>query len=100
MRSNDEIPSSPQRNRLAVDDAGVGAKPSEGLNNERETLGKVVAWTAVKFHPFAVLAGYDPEAVVLDFVQPFLTGRWLRGRRGEARRNKACQEGVRTEGRG
>ena len=87
-------------NRLAIDDAGVGAKPSERLNNERETLGKVVAWTAVKLHPFVVLAGDNPEAVVLDFVQPFLAGRWLRGRRGEAGRNEACREGMRTEGHG
>jgi hypothetical protein len=38
--------------------------PGEGLNNERETLSKFVAWTAVKLHPFGVLTGDDPESVV------------------------------------
>ena len=30
-------------------------------------------------HPLAFLAGDDPEAVVLDLVQPFRAGRRLRG---------------------
>ena len=79
MRSNDGDPVIAARNRLAVNDAGVGAKSSEGLNNERETLGKVVAWTAVKLHPFAVLAGDYAEAVVLDLVQPVIAARRLWG---------------------
>ena len=40
----------------------------------------------VELHPFVVLTGYDPKPVVLDFVQPRLAGRWVRGGCGKARR--------------
>jgi len=63
--------------RLAVDDAGARAQPSEALNDERGAVGQVITGPAVELHPLAVLAGDHPKAVVLDFVQPLLTGRRL-----------------------
>jgi hypothetical protein len=36
----------------------------------RKAVGQVVAGTAIEPQPCAVLAGNDPEAVVLDFMQP------------------------------
>jgi len=72
------------RHRLAVDDAGARAQPSEGLDDEREALGQVIARPAVELHPPAVLAGDHAEAVVLDLVQPpprrkSAAGRWWEG---------------------
>ena len=42
-----------------------------------QALSQVVARAAVELHPWPILAGVDPEAVVLDFVQPRLAGGWL-----------------------
>ena len=67
------------RHRLAVDDAGARAQLGEGLDDERETVGQVVARPAVEPHPRALLAGDHTEAVVLDLVQPLLAGGRLRG---------------------
>jgi len=41
--------------RLAVDDAGARAQSGEGLDDERETLGEVVARPAVEAHAVAAL---------------------------------------------
>src|SRR5262245_49764024 len=57
-------------NRLAVDDARSGAQVSQRLDNQREAVRQVVAWAAVEPHLGADLAGDDPEAVVLDFMNP------------------------------
>ncbi len=54
-------------------------KPGDCLDDEREAVGQVVAGAAVEPHPLAGLAGNDPEAVVLDFMQPQLAGRRLWG---------------------
>ena len=67
------------RHRLAVDDAGARAQLGERLDDEREAVGQVIARPAVELHPLVVLAGDDPKAVVLDFVQPVVAGRRLRG---------------------
>ena len=45
-----------------------------GLRHERVVLRPVVAQPAVEPHPRAVLAGNDPEAVMLDFMQPDAAG--------------------------
>src|SRR6516225_9574457 len=67
------------RHRLAVDDAGARAQLGECLDDERETVGQVVARPAVELHPRALPAGDHTEAVVLDLVQPLLAGGRLRG---------------------
>jgi hypothetical protein len=66
------------RDRLAVDKAGPGAQLGDRLYDERESVGQVIARPAVELHPFAVLAGDDAKAVMLDFVQPLLARRRLR----------------------
>jgi hypothetical protein len=67
------------RHRLAVDDAGARAQLGERPDDQREAVGEVVARPAVELHPVAALAGDDPEAVVLDLVQPIIAGGRLRG---------------------
>ena len=39
----------------------------------------VIAGTAVESHLCSLLAGDNPKAVVLDFVQPLAAGRQFRG---------------------
>jgi hypothetical protein len=70
-------------------------QPRHGLDNQRETIGQVIAGPAVELelHPRAVLTGDHPESVVLDFMQPSLAGRRLRRFGGQAWRDKAEREG-------
>jgi hypothetical protein len=49
-------------------------------NGQREAMGQVIAWPTVELHPPAILAGDDPQAVVLDFVQPQTARRRFRRR--------------------
>jgi len=44
------------------------------LPDQREAMREVIARAAVEPHAMAVLAGDDAETVVLDLVQPSLTG--------------------------
>jgi hypothetical protein len=76
-------------NRLAVDDARAGAQVFQRLDNQGEAVGEVVARTAIEPHPCPVLAGDDPEAVMLDFVNPEAAGGQCVGLGGEARLNEA-----------
>ena len=46
------------------------AQAGERLDDQREAIGQVVAGPAVQPHAGIVLARDDPEAVVLDLVQP------------------------------
>jgi hypothetical protein len=55
---------------LSIDDAGPRAQLRERLDNEGEAVSQIIPRTALEPHPFAFLAGDDPEAIVLDFVQP------------------------------
>jgi hypothetical protein len=82
--------------RLAVDDAGPGAQLGDRLDDERESVGQVIARPAIELHPFAVLSGDDPKPVVLDFMQPSLARRRLRTFDGEARRNEPSRQDTRT----
>jgi hypothetical protein len=66
----------------------------------RGNRGVRVARTAIELHPMAILARDDPEPVMLDFVQPRLAGRWVRGGCGEARGDEARGQGARTHGHG
>jgi hypothetical protein len=78
-RKEDAIPVLAARDRLAVEDAGARAHSRQGLNDERKTLGQIIAGPAVELHPRPVLAGDHAEAVVLDLMQPRLAGRRPRG---------------------
>jgi hypothetical protein len=42
----------------------------------------------------AILAGDNPEAIVLDFMQPQVAGRQLVGLYGKARRDESGREGT------
>src|ERR1700730_1435428 len=83
------------RDCLSVDDAGPGAQLGDPLDDERKSVGQVIAWPTVQLHPLAVLAGNDPEAVVLDFVQPLLARRRLRSINRKARPNKPSRPSTR-----
>jgi hypothetical protein len=63
--------------------------PCHRLCDQREARRQVVARSAVEPHPFAILAGDDPETVKLDFVQLNVTGGRGRGFDGQARRQEA-----------
>ena len=66
---------------LAIDDARAGPQPRERIDNERKPVRQIVAWPAIE--PLPLLPGDYPEAVVLDFDQPFRPRGWLpRGRHG------------------
>jgi hypothetical protein len=45
----------------------------------------------------AILARDDPEPIVLDFVQPLLARRWVRGGCGQARRDEARRQDTRMK---
>jgi hypothetical protein len=48
------------------------AQLGQRFDNERKAVGQVIARPAVEPHPLSILAGNDPEAIVLDFMQPWL----------------------------
>jgi hypothetical protein len=79
--------------RFAVDDAGPRAQPRQGLDNERETVGQIIAGAAVEPHAVAILARNDAEAVVLDLVHPGIAARRLRRFGGQAGRDEAARQG-------
>ena len=56
-------------------------------------MSEVVAGSAVQLHPCAVLSGDDPEAVVLDLVQPPLARGRLLGFGGKAGSDEAGRHG-------
>jgi hypothetical protein len=62
---------------LSVDCAGKRTQTRQRLDNEREALSQVVSPAAVQLHPWPILAGDDPEAVMLDLGQPNPAGRQL-----------------------
>src|SRR5262249_20515932 len=82
---------------LAVDDARPAAQMREGPSNRWKAPGEVIARTAVEPHPYAVLAGDDAEAVMLDFVNPQAARRRLVGFGWEARRDEAGRQGAHTQ---
>ena len=69
------------------------AHAGQRLDDQRKAVGEVIARTTVEPHLCAGLAGDDPEAVVLDFVQPLAAGRQLVGFGWKARRDEPGREG-------
>ena len=53
---------------------------------------RVIARAAVEPHAVAILACDDPEAIVLDFMQPQVAGGQLVGLCGKARRDAPGRE--------
>jgi hypothetical protein len=97
MRSNDATPLSSQATASPIDDAGARAQPEERLNDQREAASHVIAGAAVEPHAVAILACDNPEAIVLDFMQPQATGGQLVGLCGKARRDESGGEGAHTQ---
>jgi hypothetical protein len=56
-------------------------------------MGEIIAGAGLEPHPRPALAGDDPEAVVLDFMQPFTAGGKLIGFAWQARRDEPGREG-------
>src|SRR5262249_13690598 len=79
---------------FAVDDAGARARARQRLNDQREAMGEVIAWTTIEPHLRASLAGNDAEAVMLDLMQPLAAGRQLIGFGWKARRNEPGRQGT------
>jgi len=82
------------RDSFPVDDAGARAQAGERLSNQREARGEVIAGAAVEPHAVAILACDNPEAIVLDFMQPQVAGGQLVGLCGKARRHETGREGT------
>ena len=93
MRSNEGDTVVIAGDSFALDDAGARAQACQGLDNQREAMGEVVARTAIEAYPLAVLAGNDAKAVMLDFVQPLAAGRQSCGFCRKARRDEPRREG-------
>ena len=71
-----------------VDDAGARAQARQSHGNQRETVGEIIARAAVEPHQYALPAGDDAEAIMLDLVQAIAAGRQfvdLVGRHGAAK---------------
>src|SRR5262249_25098149 len=92
-RSNEATPLSSQATASPSMMQERGAQACQGLDNQREAAGEIVARTAVKPHPRASLARNDAEAVVLDLMQPLAAGWQLIGFAWEARRDEPGREG-------
>jgi hypothetical protein len=89
------LPSSPQATAspsITQDREGRPATVSAISGNQ------IISRTAVEPHLGAILAGDDPEAIVLDFVRPQRAGRRRRGFGRQARRDEA--DGKHTIGHG
>src|SRR5437763_17150139 len=58
-------------NRLSVDNAGAGAQAGQGLNDQREAIGEVIARPAIAPDIDAMLARTDTEPIGLCFGPTF-----------------------------
>jgi hypothetical protein len=81
-----------------VDDAGARAQAGQRLDNQRETIGEIIARATVEPDVRAVLAGDNAKAIVLNLMQPFAARGQLIGFTWEARRDEAGWEGTLQHG--
>jgi hypothetical protein len=84
------------RDRLSIDDAGARAQAGQRFDDQWEAPRQLIARAAVQPHARAILASNDPEAVVLNLMQPQLTGRRLLGFCRQARLDEPGRQGTRT----
>ena len=79
----------PARDRLAIYDARARPQPRQRLDDQREAVGEVIARAAVEPDALVLFASDDPDAIVLDFMQPLVArgGAW--GSCGETGGNEA-----------
>jgi hypothetical protein len=69
---------------LSIDQAGAYLVVVHGLGHQRIALRPVIAALGDEPDAHGIAAGHQPEAVVLDLVNPIGAGRGLVGRRWEA----------------
>jgi hypothetical protein len=69
---------------LSIDQAGAYLVVVHGLDHQRIALRPVIAALGDEPDAHGIAAGHQPEAVVLDLVNPIGAGRGLVGRRWEA----------------
>jgi hypothetical protein len=74
--------------RLAVDDDRAKAQSRQSFDDEWKPPRQVIARSAVKTNPMAILAGDHPEPIVLDLVKP----QRARRRLGALGRQAGCDE--------
>ena len=94
MRSKLGTPLSPQATASPSMMQDREAKAGKSLSDQREAASRVIVGAAVEPHVVAILAGDNPEAIVLDFVQPLVAGGQLVGPCGKARRDESGREGT------
>src|SRR5262249_34147837 len=80
---------------FAVEDAGPRAQAGQRLDDQRKAVGEVIAGAAKEPHALTILAADNPEAVVLDLMQPRTARRQRFGFGREARRDEAARKGTR-----
>ena len=73
---------------LAIDQERCRLEAASGLDNPGEAVGPIVAALGEAADPRAFPAHHQPEAVMLDFVNPLRAGRWPCDLRRSARFNK------------
>src|SRR4051812_37112910 len=61
----------PTDHDLTIDQEGSGAKPIDRLDDRREPTRPVMAAACDQPDASTVAPGHDPEAIVLDLMQPF-----------------------------
>jgi hypothetical protein len=74
---------------FAIDQAGPRGQSRNRHGNEGKAAGEVVSFARDQAHASSVPARYEPEAVMLDFVNPPRAGRRQLGRGRKARFDKA-----------
>jgi hypothetical protein len=69
-------------------------RPVSASTIKREAASHVIAGAAVEPHAVAILACDNPEAIVLNFMQPQVAGGQLVGLCRKARRDEPGREGT------
>jgi hypothetical protein len=84
--------------RLAVNEARLYWQAFHRLHDAREAVSEVVAVASIESDAVSIPAGQDPEAVVLDLVNPAVAGRRYFGRSGQAWLNGGLRKNIKRHG--
>ena len=78
--------------RFTIEDNRTRTQAGQCLDDQWEAVGQVVAGPAIEPNASAVLTRDDPEAVVLDLMEPYLARRRSRRLGGQAWRNETRRQ--------